>query len=309
MRLGSVMRGILLGGLAGLVIGISGTYAYEQYFGDGAQLAQTQAQLDAAKTSLAGTTTDSEQLKSENDALSAQVQQLSSRNDELKQQVEQVKENATANSGGSGAGNPVAGMMKASMEQQFEQKLLLLKSRLHLTPEQEATLKAAMDEELKEAEEMMAAGKFDTQALGSLPGAQALNKTLNDILTPEQKATLQQIQTDEKNNAVETVATFELNQLTPLLQLSDSQKDQVYSALAQVQANITDPNWVKNNLSGATDAASVLQAQANAKEQALVNILTPDQMAIFRQQVEQQLEEQKALVTKNSQGSGASPGP
>jgi hypothetical protein len=293
------MRGILLGVLGGLVIGSSGMYAYEHYLGDGPQLVQTQAQLDSANASLTKNTQDSQELKSETAALSDQVQQLSSKNDDLKNQVVELKQNSTTG-GAAPAANPMANMMQAGLEQQFRQKLLVLKSRLHLTPDQEATVTAAMDEELKRMEAMFAGGKIDPQAMANLQGANSLDKTLDSILTPDQKATYQQIQTDEKNSAVETMANYELNQMTPLLQLSDSQKDQVYSALAQVQSNVMDPNWVKNNLAGSTDPVAILEAQAKAKEDALANILTPDQLATYHQQAQSQLDLQKAMLQKSS---------
>jgi chromosome segregation ATPase len=302
------MRGILLGVLGGLVIGSSGMYAYEHYLGDGQQLVQTQAQLDSANASLTKNTQDSQELKSETAALSDQVQQLSSKNDDLKNQVEELKQNSTTG-GAAPAANPMANMMQAGLEQQFRQKLLVLKSRLHLTPDQEATVTAAMDEELKRMEAMFAGGKIDPQAMANLQGANSLDKTLDSILTPDQKATYQQIQTDEKNSAVETMANYELNQMTPLLQLSDSQKDQVYSALAQVQSNVMDPNWVKNNLAGSTDPVAILEAQAKAKEDALANILTPDQLATYHQQAQSQLDLQKAMLQKSSSAPAASAAP
>jgi hypothetical protein len=290
------MRGILLGVL-GVVIGVSTTFAYEHFLGDGRQLLQAKVQLAVSDARLNLNTQDSRQLKSETEALSAQVQQLSSSNDDLKHQVEELKKTSTANAPAPAA-NPMAGMMKVGMEQQYQQTLLMLKSRLHLTPEQEAAVKAAMDDESKRMEAMFAGGKFDPHAMANLGGANSLDKTLDSILTPDQKATYQQIQTDEKNSAVEMVATVELNQMTPLLQLSDSQKDQVYSALAQVQSNMMDPNWVKSNLSGSTDPLAILQAQAKAKEAALANILTPDQLSTYHQQAQSQLELQESMLQK-----------
>jgi hypothetical protein len=71
-----------------------------------------------------------------------------------------------------------------------------------------------------------------------------------------------------------------VNQVTPLLQLSDSQKDQVYNALYQVQSTAPDPT----SLIGNPDAASILAAQTKATEAALGTVLTPAQMALYQQE-------------------------
>ena len=47
------MRNILLGAVAGLLLGMIGALAYDHFLGDGSLLADLQAQLDAAKSALA----------------------------------------------------------------------------------------------------------------------------------------------------------------------------------------------------------------------------------------------------------------
>jgi hypothetical protein len=292
------MRGMLLGVLGGVVIGVSGTYAYEHYLGDGRKLVQTQAQLSTANATLTKNTQDGQDLKSETDALTAQVQQLSSSNDDLKHQVEALKKTSTA--AATPPANPMAGIMKVGMEQQYQQKLLMLKARLHLTPEQEAAVKAAMDEELKGMEDMFAGGKFDPAVMGTRQGANSVDKALDGILTPDQKAIYKQIQDDEKSSAAETMATMEMNQVAPVLGLSDAQKDQVYSALYQVQSETSDPNWIKNNTPTSSDPLAMMEAQTKAKEDALAKILTPDQMATYQQQAQNQLQMVKSMMQKTT---------
>jgi hypothetical protein len=289
------MRGILLGVLGGLVIGISGTYAYEHYLADGKQLVQAQAQLSTANATLTKTTQDSQDLKSETAALTAQVQQLSFEKDEIKHQIDGLKQASTA-SVPTPAANPMAGFMKAGMEQQYEQTLLMLKSRLHLTPEQEAVVKAALDEQAKREEDMFAGGKFDPAAMAKQPGANSVEKTLDSILTPDQKVIYKQIQDEQKSSTAEMTVTMEMNQVAPLLGLSDAQKDQVYSALYQVQTTTTDPNWIKNNSGTGWGPIGMLEAQAKAKEDALAKILTPDQLATYHQQAQSQMELSKSML-------------
>jgi cell division septum initiation protein DivIVA len=303
------MRSILLA-LSCLVVGVLGALGYSHYLGEGKQLADLQAELDTANAKLAKVTQDSKEAKSETDAMSAQIQQLTSTKDDLQKQVDDLK---TSSPAAPTPANPMvgmAGMMKVGMAQHYEEELLMLESRLHLTPDQIAAVKAAMDAEGKRAEEMAAkmfsGGKIDPQTMADLKNFKSLDQTLKAILTPEQQAEYAQMQTDQKNSAAETMASVQMNQIAPLLQLSDSQKDQAYSALAQAQLDTQDPNWIKNNIPNASsDPMAVLEAQAKAKEAALANILTPDQMAIYHQQAQSQLAMQQAMMQKIMPTSGS----
>jgi len=297
------MRSLLLCTVAGLAIGAIGALGYSHFLGEGKQLVDLQAELSKESASLAKVTQESQQAKTETDAMSAQIQQLTATKEDLKKQLDEVK-SASAAAPASPAANPMTDLVKAQMARQYETKLLLLKSRLHLTPEQEAAVKAAMDQEEKRTEEsaskMFSGGKIDPQTMAAeFKDVKTVDQTLNDILTPEQKTAYQQMQADQKNSAAEMMATVEMNQISPLLQLSDSQKDQVYSALAQVQSDSTDPNWIKNNVANiSTNPLAILDAQAKAKEDALAKILTPDQLATYHQQAQSQLDMQKSMMQK-----------
>jgi len=297
------MRSLLLCTVAGLAIGAIGALGYSHFLGEGKQLVDLQAELSKESASLAKVTQKSQQAKTETDAMSAQIQQLTATKEDLKKQLDEVK-SASAAAPASPAANPMTDLVKAQMARQYETKLLLLKSRLHLTPEQEAAVKAAMDQEEKRTEEsaskMFSGGKIDPQTMAAeFKDVKTVDQTLNDILTPEQKTAYQQMQADQKNSAAEMMATVEMNQISPLLQLSDSQKDQVYSALAQVQSDSTDPNWIKNNVANiSTNPLAILDAQAKAKEDALAKILTPDQLATYHQQAQSQLDMQKSMMQK-----------
>ncbi len=301
------MRSIILVGLACLAVGIVGALGYSHYLGEGKQLEQLQADLAAAQANVAKVTKESQDAKSETDAMSEQIKQLSATKDDLKNQVEQLKSAGAAPvAPAAPAPNPMAnmaGMMKAGMAQHVEEQLLLLKSRLHLTPDQEAAVKAALEDEAKRGEEMAAkmfsGGKIDPQAMADLKGVKTLDQTLNDILTPDQKTAYDQLKTDQKNSAAESAATFQMNQLAPLLQLNDGQKDQVANALYQAQLNMQDPAWIKNNMgTNGTDPSAMMDAQAKAKEDALSKILTPDQLATYHQQAQSQIQMQKAMMQK-----------
>ena len=298
------MRSALLGVL-GLVLGALGAFGYSHYLGEGKQLADLQDQWSALTAKLAKTADENKQAKSETDALSAQVEQLSASNEKLKQQIASAAPApaSTATSPMNPFGANMGGMMKEILANKSTARLELLKTRLHLTDEQVALVKAAMDEQDKNAQEMTAkmfsGGKIDAQAVAAqLKGQKTVDQTLDDILNPQQKTDYEQMKTDEKNSAAETMASVEMNQFAPALQLSETQKDQVYNALAQAQLNTQDPNWIKNNLPSGGNPTAMLDVQAKAKEDALAKILTPDQLAIYHQQAQSQLDMQKSMMQK-----------
>ena len=291
------LLGILITGMA---IGTLGTFAYEYYLGEEPKLAQTQADLADAIAKITTLKESDQQLKSQADAESTEIQQLTSTNEDLKKQLDEAKSASVVS-----VPNPadVLGIMKSGEAQQHQERLLLLNSRLHLTPEQEAAVKVAMDAEDKMSEEVMAkfgSGKFDPKdpkaqadIMAMTQSTKTVDQTLDEILTPEQKTAYQQMQTDQQNSSQESTATFEMNQLAPLLQLTDSQKDQVFNALYQFDSNL--PERMKNN---GSDPIANLEAQTKEKEDALAKILTPDQLATYHQQAQSQFDAQKAMMQK-----------
>jgi hypothetical protein len=303
------MRSTIVG-LICLVVGLLGALGYSHYFGEGRELAELRSEVAKLQAELAKSNSDSKQAHSENEALAAQVVQLDNTKDDLKKKL------AAAQSAGAPApaapANPFAtpamvGMMKARFAQQREQRLAMLKARLHLTPEQEAEVKAAMDEEGKLADDMaakfMAGEKVDMKAAGDLRNMKSVDQALDTVLTPDQKTAYQQMKTDEKNSAAEMSASVEMNQVSPMLGLNDTQKDQVESALYQVQLQPPDPG-------AASNPVAVAEAREKAKEDALAKILTPDQLATYRQQAQSQLQMQQAMMQRfMPQAAGNAPAP
>jgi hypothetical protein len=310
------MKSALLAVLC-LVVGILGALGYSHFLGEGRQLAQALYELDMAHADLTKAKTDSQQTKSETEAMSAQIEQLTATKEDLKKQVDELKSATppSAPAPDAPASNSMAGIVKAQFEQRTATQMQLLKARLHLTPDQEAAVQAAMDAEAKRTEEMtakiMAGGKVDMQALtAEMKDTKSVEQTLNDILTPDQKTAYQQMKTEQKNSSAETSASFEMNQVAPLLQLNDTQKDQVANALYQVQLNSQDPAWIKQNVTvGASNPLAILDAEAKAKEDALAKILTPDQLAAYHQQAQSQLTMQRAMMQKFAPPAPAAPTP
>jgi len=296
------MRTILVA-VGCLIFGVAGALAYSHFLGEGSELAALQDQLAKSKADLDKAAQEKVAAKKETDAMSDQIQQLSASKDELKKQVTQLQSEAPATTAATTpAANPMAGMIKAGMKHHLDEQLMLLKARLHLTPDQEAAVRKALEEEGARGEEMaaklFAGGKIDPQAIKDLKANKTVDQTLDEVLSPEQKTAYQQLKTDQKNSQAETMASYEMNQMTPLLQLNDSQKDQVYNALYQVQQQQSDPNWLKTVGNGATDPSAIMDAQAKAKEDALSKILTPDQLATYHKQAQDQINMQKAMMQK-----------
>jgi hypothetical protein len=278
------MRNAILGTIVGLAVGTVGALAYTHYLGDGKLLSDLQSQLDAANAKLANLSQAKDQLQRENTGISSQVDQLIDTNATLKKQLDGAKTEPTETV--ASQVNPMAligtirGMMRAGMQGQA--RMLLLQTRLHLTPDQSAKIKAAMDADGKARRELMQQmfrnnGKIDPAAAAQ---ANTLDQTLATVLTPEQQAAYKQVQSDEQASRADTAATVQVDQMMPLLQLSDSQKDQVYNAIYQSQMTAPDPMTLISN----PNAVSIVTSQAQATQTALAKVLTPDQMALYQQQ-------------------------
>jgi len=280
------MRNALLGTFAGLVIGTVSALAYSHYLGDGKLLANLQAQLDAANASLAKAAQEKQRMAKETASISDQVDHLLAANDDLKHQMDGAQKPTTPAVAAPPI-NPVtlAGMVAGMFRGggfQTQQRMFLLQSRLHLTPDQATAIKAAMDADAKVRRDIMQQifrnnGKVDPQTAAN---ANTLDQTLATVLTPVQQTAYQQVQAEEKTSRVDTSATVQVNQIAPLLQLSDTQKDQVFNALYQVQMAAPEPASLMTN----PNAASIMAAQAKATQDALAKVLTPAQMALYQQQ-------------------------
>ncbi len=266
------MRNTLLGSLAGLVVGVLGMAAYQHFMGQEMAL---QAALDSANTNLAAMKQSNEKFKSGGDALAAQLHQLTSSNDDLKRQVDELKKTSTVAS----APDPKREMM---IKEGIDQQLLLYKSRLNLTPEQEATLRAAMED-----------------SYHGFIGWKKVDQMFADMLNPDQKVAYQQMKDDQKKGEAETSATSGTNQVALLIHLTDAQKDQVYSALYQLNLDSQGRQVIFNP----ADPASYLDDQAKATENALAKILTPEQLATYHQQAQSQVQMQKARMQQSLQQS------
>ena len=300
------MRSAIIGVIA-LVLGALAALGYSHYLGEGRELAAVKDQLLKAQADRVKMAGSAKLAKDENDALTGQVQQLIASKNQLQNQVDEAKNSAAPVTPGVPSmfgGADMSGMVKAQIGQMNDEKLEMLEKRLNLTPDQVAKIKAAMDAESKRTEEMtsrmLSGQKMDPQSLAaSAQGIKSADQVIRDVLTPDQQTAYKQMQSDQKTSSAESMASMQMNQVAPLLQLSDSQKDQVESVLYQVQMNSEDPSWIQKNVGNVgSNPTAILDAEEKAKEDALASVLTPDQLATFKQQAQAQLTLQRTMMQK-----------
>jgi hypothetical protein len=285
------MRNVLLGTVGGLILGTLGALAYSHYLGDGSLAEYLQSQLDAANAKLAKSEADRKFLAEQNKGESDQLNQLVASNDELKKHVASPGDAPSAPAAPTATPslfdpNLIRGIMGAMRGGGFrspEQRMFLLQARLKLSPDQLAKIKAAMDADEQARRDAFRQAREngtppDPQALAA---ANTLDKTLASTLTEYQQTQYQQLQADEKAARAETSATAQIDNLMPLLQLSDDQKEKAMNALYQQQLSAPDPASL---LANPTTAVSTLATQGQTMQAALQKVLTPDQYALYQQQ-------------------------
>jgi cell division protein FtsB len=281
----AIMRNTILGAVAGLLVGTVGALGYSHYFGDGSLLADLQAQLDAAKAALNMADAKRKELAEETNSLSTQVNQLQSTNDQMKKQAATAPAAPAQPAGPAADFSAIAGalrdMFRGGGMRNPQQRMFLLQTRLKLSPEQAAKISAAMQADMRARgdmfQQMRNGGKVDPATVAA---ANTVDATMQAVLNPEQQRQYAQLQTDEKNARADSAANSQVNSIAPLLQLSDTQKDQVYGALYQTQLSAPDPT----TLFGNPAAMATLQAQAAATAAAMQKALTPDQLAVYQQE-------------------------
>ena len=262
--------------------------AYTEFFGDGARLADLQAKLDEANIALKAAQKAHIQSARGVSGSSDTVEQLEAANADLKKQVDDLKSISTGTAGAPVSPAILAETLRSIMRSagpggMSQQRMFLLKTRLKLTDGQEAKIKAAMDADNSARRDLMRQwfqnGKIDPAAAAK---ANTLDGVIKSELGADQQAQYKAVQTEEKTARADTMATVQVNSVAPLLQLSDTQRDAVFNALYQAQSSAPDPMSMVSD----PNALGTLSAQAAATQTALAKVLTPDQMTLYQQQVQ-----------------------
>lgn len=103
---------------------------------------------------------------------------------------------------------------------------------------------------------------------------------------------------EERAGQIETLASFELSQMTPILNLTDQQKDPFFQAIAAAQQSLLDPQNRKKFTPShpSKDALRYAEIQNEAKLEAVKAILTPEQWEIYRGQLESRARQQQEMM-------------
>ena len=185
-------------------------------------------------------------------------------------------------------------MIKAAMQQQVEMKISGLKSRLHLSYEQEQSVRGLLEKQSASAgaaAAKMFEGKASKDDLSkSASSAGDAKGQIKELLTPEQQAEYEKFQSEERQTQAQMVANVELSQLQTMLQLNQQQQDQVYQVLYdQAQQNLAQTD-------GGMHVSPDWERQIEAKKEALRPVLTAEQLQSYEKFLNAQRDMMKAFM-------------
>lgn len=174
----------------------------------------------------------------------------------------------------------MAKQMTEARERQASERLAVLKSRLNLTPEQEAKVKALLDQASTKppksgAVSFVGPGGPAMFASGGHGLDGELGEQITDLLSPEQQDEFTAFQNEQLENRMEIAASRELTRLQEQLTLTPEQKDLASAALGNVVRD-EQTNPVDNPFS-----PEALQDAQQKRLDALRPILTPEQLDIY----------------------------
>ncbi len=298
--------------ILGLVIGVAvcaavmNTNHQRQMAGELSKMAaQFTNQIADLEASAVSRQAQLDQLGTNNDRLTAQVQEFLKR-EAIQTVVPPKSEPASKPKGlaalfGDGTNNmseAMNKMMQTAMEQQVEGKLAGMKTKLELTPEQEAAIRNIMTNQMSRttamAQKMFGGEGVQTNDLMQVGKNQLSDEAqIKALLTPDQVAAYDEFQKEEQTRNARLVANAELIQLQSTLQLDETQQDKVFAVLAdQAQTQLA------GNMTNA-GAALDFRGQFQRKATALSAVLTADQLTRYKKFQEQQISLIEAFMPKN----------
>lgn len=171
----------------------------------------------------------------------------------------------------------------------IDERVAALKTRLNLTPEQEAKVRALLDKPAvtpvvsgdatpmffaSNGEGGQVAGRVDMAMLSEIFAKNDADAQIAGLLDAEQKEQFEKFQEEKRRNEIEVAFNREFAQLQEQLTLTPEQKDRAYEALGGVMdqeaARPDQPLTQK-----------VFDAAKQARIDALRPILTPEQLAAY----------------------------
>jgi hypothetical protein len=164
-----------------------------------------------------------------------------------------------------------------------------MQERLDLSPDQTQSIQEILVRKARgraEAAKGVLDGRLDREKLAAFrQGNLDSESQISALLSPEQQIAHAAFQEEEMLNQARSVANGELVQMQRTLDLQEGQLDTVFAALYE---QALQRNAAAND-SVTTDPIEPEQRAINGKLQALQGVLTPTQLASYREQQELQL--------------------
>lgn len=184
-------------------------------------------------------------------------------------------------------------------DQTIDSRLLALKTRLNLTPQQEAAVRAAYEQANRQRDGLRAAEavrrrdgtetaqtrQADREAFAQIRASESLS--VNAALDEGQQTAYEEYQADAIRAQANTWANQQLGSITAMLDLNETQQGQVFDLLTQ-QVQSFDPNPTLDQ--GGSPIKAFDEQSMNALPatlQSMQQILTPAQFQLFQSQMEQ----------------------
>jgi hypothetical protein len=190
-------------------------------------------------------------------------------------------------------------MVAVAVRQQAEMKMAALKSRLRLTDEQAAAVRELLMKQADQQAEMasrMFEGKLTAEDMKSRPTLD-FEGQLKQVLSAEQWTGYQEYKTEERRQQIQMASQSEMMQLSPLLQLSAEQQQQVSGILQQQYQQMIAPQ--ADATMPTPGNFQRMDQMLDAKKEALRAVLTPEQMQSYEKFVESQREMIKSMIPQS----------
>ena len=207
-------------------------------------------------------------------------------------------------------------MRSLERTQRIDAKILALKTKLNLTPEQEADIRAAMEkgsadrEALREAMDTRrrAGGatadtdKVRQEEMAKFAAAEAAQETaITAAMSEDQLAAYDAYKAEQKQTQVESRANQQLNDLQNKLSLTTEQKDAAFQFYAQQEQTGFDPGQIAAQ---GGDVQKAFEERQKTTLEGMQAILTPEQYELYSKQ-----EEERSALFRSGGGFGGFGGP
>lgn len=284
MKFLHVLAGIVAGALAVILIPPFQP-AHSRLVAAQVTLGQKDAEIQRLQTQVTAVETEKQATRKEQDALLHQIVGLE----------EKLKAAVPAQP----ASNPMLAMAAGILKQKGESQIEALKTRLNLTPAQEAELRRHFDEAAKFQEEitnaLLSGKKLTSEEMKQRASSQvSLEETLKKLLSPDQMKSYQEFQKVEKSEQSDLMAHIKMNEVSSMFALDEDQKDKIYGVFY-------DQDSFKPDLKGVDPQQIPIEGSRQRHEYVknqLKTILTPDQLETWSKRQEVQMKAQQEMMQK-----------